>query len=1108
MSIKRDLLQTLYLILFILAVVAVNTTAADKLMFGTKVPGEIKEGDNQVKHRCLTHYNKDGLLNKFLERDKPWSLPQKALDAELDDTLHILVLRFNFQYETVDDPNTTGRGHMNLSPYDEDSLLAEVGHTIDPPPHNAAYFSSHIEALKRYYEFVSEGKITLTWDVFPPVSDSIYELPHPMSYYGKCDFSEVVGGLENYFRDAIRLADTTSPEINFAAYESIFLFHAGSDRQNDIGFPETCSDLFTGFIDYVTLDDTVYVDNDSGYITNALLMPETACQDNRATAMNAVIAHEFGHQLGLVDLYSTQTFMSQLGDFALMDNNGFGSGIDYGFPVGRVFGAVPLYPMAWSRAHLGFVDVVDFRQGTDIQLAAAEVVSNSIKVARVPISDKEYYLIENRIIDVDEYIAGTVADSITGVLLGPAYCIVCDTNETGHITDIYPTSEYDFLMPGSGVMIYHVDEKVAGLDYNYDGDNNFDDNQLQWAWDAFGNPVTRFITIVEADGFVNFGGYYRSGYGSENDMYRDDRNNALTPNSNPPTIDNTGNQTHISIDNITRVLDTTIAKPVLMDSLIKFDVTTNNLVDGFPVRAGYPVYRISPIVDDIEGDGSPEFIIVSGNLLSVVKTNGQSLLDYRVPCGTCPPYYDSSFTSIHTGRSNVVPLYARLSDTAFTNPVTGNFIDDNQTDKLVAVGVNNRIEIYQMNDVDDDGQADSIWMFGLGNYGDPQAMTFGDKLFVLTSEGRVLLKDSLAGPAVPPTLLDIDEETNHGICRVGDGLVVVAGDTLTTKIYFTSRSVTDSIEVEDVYSLGPIYVDLDLDGTKELVVGSNDGDILLAHVDSTTGAVTVVDEVLTGYTFTVNPIASDVDLDGYPDIVFGGINTMYAFNHQLTMKTNYPKIINSKYPADSIVSSPISADIDNGSLSEIIFPTEIGNIYSYGDEPTFGFPLSAGEQGIGSAVYAISTDAGLPTPGYLGYLGLDGWFYLWHVDGDVNYQFWPMSGADPSGSLNFDEGNLPPQKVYADKLSEKKFYNYPNPVTDGETTIRYFLSEDAASVTFTIYDLSGEIVDELTGTTFGNVDNEVSWNCSSVTPGVYRCMISAEFAAGTETAFTDISIIR
>lgn len=1084
-----------FFIVLLCALAAVSNTAAeDKLLIGKKVVSEPIEGENRVIHQCLTPHP-GGLMDKFLDRDKPWSLPKQALAADFLDTIKVLVLRFNFQYETIDDPNTTGRGWMNLAPFDSAAVVDSVGHAIDPPPHNAAYFSSHMEALKRYYEIVSEGKITLAWDIYPKQSDSLYELPHEMSYYGSCDFSGVVAGLEKYFAEGLRLADTASPDIDFSKYESIFMFHAGSDRQNDIGYPETCSDLFTGFIQFVS-DDTVFVDNGTVMLNSALLMPETASQDNRATALNAVIAHEFGHQLGLVDLYSTATFMSQLGDFALMDDNGFGTGIDFGYPVGRVFGAIPLFPMAWSRAHLGFVDVYDFRQGTDIQVAAAEVESNNIKIARVPISDKEYYLLENRNVEVDGQNTGAQLDSVTNVILGPAYLqSPADT--------IVPSREYDFLMPGSGLLIFHVDERVAGLDYNYDGDNNFDDNQLQWVRDIYGNPVNRFITLVEGDGFVNFGGYYRSGFGKPEDMYRDDRNTAFTPNSNPQTIDNTGNITHIAIDNITRVLDTNFQKPVYMDSLMSFNVTTDKLVQNFPIRAGYPMFHISPIADDLDHDGNPEFIITSGDMLTVVTSDGQNFLRQYTNCTSCPSYYDSSFTSIDAGRENIVPLYAKLLREAYTVPVTGNFSDDGQSNKLIAVGGNGYLQIFMLADGGNDGQADMIWGNMMTSVGDPISMTFGDTLFVLTDLGYVFRKTLLNNPF--DTLGQFQNDEYQGMCRVGDGVAVMAGDSVETMLYFVNGTVTDSINLGKHYTLGPIFADLDLDGSKELIAVTNDGDIILANINTglTSNVITIKDEKSTGYRFTANPIISDVDLDGYPDVVIGGQNGLYAFNYELTMKTSFPKEFTNQYLNDFTLNAPIAADIESGGDPEIIFPTDIGNIYSFGEEKTNGFPLSAGEQGIGSVVYA--TDS---TGGKLGYLGLDGWFYLWHVDSDTETNFWPMSGGGPSGSLNFNSDILPSPKTYTDNFPTNKFYNYPNPVTDGTTTIRYFLGKDASDVTLKIYDLSGREIDNFSGPKTGMVDNEIEWNCSDVTPGVYRCVISVEFAGGSETAFTDIAIIR
>jgi hypothetical protein len=119
-----------------------------------------------------------------------------------------------------------------------------------------------------------------------------------------------------------------------------------------------------------------------------------------------------------------------------------------------------------------------------------------------------------------------------------------------------------------------------------------------------------------------------------------------------------------------------------------------------------------------------------------------------------------------------------------------------------------------------------------------------------------------------------------------------------------------------------------------------------------------------------------------------------------------------------------------------------------------------------------------------------------------------MAGADPSGSYNFDNNKLGEIVSPLVLLPEDKYYNYPNPVVDGITTIRYYLGDDANSVELSIYDFNGQKIAKLNGSTFGLVDNEVEWNCHNITPGVYRCIIKAEFNNSTEKAFTDIAVIR
>ncbi|MEA2031151.1 MAG: hypothetical protein U9N55_06115 [candidate division Zixibacteria bacterium] len=1078
----------------ILLVATASVAAGDKVYpIITRKAVPTVTGENPVLRRCLTPETVHS-IDLGLQRKTPWSLPSQALDASAVETIRILVLRFNFQKEEPDDPNTTGLGEINISnPEDSAAYYDSVGHWIDPPPHNKAYFDAHLQALSRYWETASEGKITLEWDFYPSGNNTVYTLPYPMSYYGKCDYDSVVYGLEQFFIDCIHTADAESPEIDFSSYKSIFLFHAGADRQNDIGYPETCNDLFTG---YISFGDSILVDDGVTSVRTALMMPETVCQDNRATALNAVMAHEFGHQLGLVDLYSSRTFMTQLGDFALMDNNGFGAGIDFGFETGKVFGTMPLFPSAWSRAYLGFVDVYDFRQGTDITLAAAAMVTDSIKIARIPITEKEYYLLENRVVEIDGKETGVRADSATNVIQGPVE-VIRDDNDSLIGYGPY-TPEYDQLMPGSGMLIYHVDEAVAGMDYDGDGMNNFDDNDLQW------DPDRLFVSLVEGDGLVNFGGYYRSGYGSAEDMYRDDRNTSFTPNTNPAAIDNSGNNTHVYLTGISRVMDT-VGLDIYVDDLkIRFDLETDKLTPGFPVRAGSPVYHLNVIADDLNRDGTDELIVASKNLLSVFTTNGERYIrKFYTP--NAPDFYDTTIATVHTGHPCPVPLFREFdaTKTITAGPVTGYFGDDTTGEKLVSVGVSGKVLFYRAEDDDNDGQADYVSVMLI--VGSPIAITFGRDVYVLNDRGQIYHKtDSVSGSVHP--IGTFENEQYHGICRAGDGLILMAGDDEITTIYAIEDDCADSISFYGQYRYGPISVDVNRDGIPEVVGISADGEIILVSVDMNQSPpeLSLLRHRETGVTVTVNPVAADIDEDGYPDIICGGADSIYVFNQELTFVTDFPIEIDDKlFQGNDVTDAPVVADIESGGRPEIIVATEAGNIYSFGRNLSYGFPLSAGEIAAGSPVVLHDSTGGL-----LGYLGADGWFYLWQVNSDTTCNYWPMGGADPANSLAFDSTRLVPQAQYSQKWYDNRFYNYPNPVENGRTTIRYFLGNEANNVNFTIYDLSGLEIASFDGPTTGGLDNEVVWDCHDVSPGVYRCLIRVNFGDSEQTDFTDIAVIR
>ena len=87
-------------------------------------------------------------------------------------------------------------------------------------------------------------------------------------------------------------------------------------------------------------------------------------------------------------------------------------------------------------------------------------------------------------------------------------------------------------------------------------------------------------------------------------------------------------------------------------------------------------------------------------------------------------------------------------------------------------------------------------------------------------------------------------------------------------------------------------------------------------------------------------------------------------------------------------------------------------------------------------------------------------------------------------------------------------YNWPNPVYDNQTYIRYFLNGNAASVNIKILDLSGELVTTLQGTTCSNAENEIIWNVGEVQSGIYYGVVEADIDGSKETRIIKIAVVK
>ena len=77
---------------------------------------------------------------------------------------------------------------------------------------------------------------------------------------------------------------------------------------------------------------------------------------------------------------------------------------------------------------------------------------------------------------------------------------------------------------------------------------------------------------------------------------------------------------------------------------------------------------------------------------------------------------------------------------------------------------------------------------------------------------------------------------------------------------------------------------------------------------------------------------------------------------------------------------------------------------------------------------------------------------------------------------------------------KQKAYNYPNPITNGKTTFRFFMNTSAGGVKIRIYDAAGFLVEknlELINPIV-NEYNEISWNNIQVDAGYYMAEIKPD----------------
>ncbi|MBA8792418.1 immune inhibitor A [Friedmanniella endophytica] len=253
-------------------------------------------------------------------------------------------------------------------------------------------------SVREYYQEVTNGLVTLDGTVVGP-----YRMPQTLAWYAAngsgIGLNSTPFRSPQLARDAAAAAD---PAINFAPYDNDGNGYVDAFIVVHAGSGAEVTGSLNDIWSHKSTLSSVY-NADGTRIYGYLTIPEDA--------RIGVSAHELGHLLfGFPDLYDTDYSSEGIGNWCLMAGGSWNGG-----------GDVPAHPSAWCKANQGWASVTNVTTNGTITVPAIETGHTMFRLWQNGASGSEYFLLENR-------------------------------QQTG----------YDADLPGSGLLLWHVDENQPG----------------------------------------------------------------------------------------------------------------------------------------------------------------------------------------------------------------------------------------------------------------------------------------------------------------------------------------------------------------------------------------------------------------------------------------------------------------------------------------------------------------------------------------------------------------------------------------------------------------------------------------------------------------------
>ncbi len=1027
-----------------------------------------------------------------------------ALELPPPDTLRVAIVRIDFRTDRGG-AASTGNGRFETTPDTQSP-------PIDRPARDLAYFKSHAEALSRYYDVQTYGRVVVRADVWPRDTSHTSSTVHAYSVSDMADFGPWTFG-QGIYRAAVDMmhtmlfaADSQSAvlgdTLRWDDYDRIIIIHAGSDLQSDVR--QDSKEDIPSFTIGVSGEDAVLPKYATRAIDRASFVPETINQDGYFGAINGVLAHECGHLFfGFFDVYDIDTGSPVCGYWSLMDSGNM-VGARVGLKDGTEIYATGLLPPSIDPFHRAWTtDVLPLTPLAWDVLDSLRSSERHPDIRRVDLTADEYLLIENR------YLAPADAvqldqDTTTRVVLGPKS------------PDRF---EYDALLPGGGLLVWHVDGSVIPLESVFPLDTALRVNP------DFGlntNPLRLGLSVVEADGLGDLGDPTSPYFlGARFDPFFAGNYTVLSDTTVPNLIPHIGTRTHIRID-----------MPDSLGPTMHARASRTWGMPGWPRRAPFPPGGAQLLAVDADGDSALEVCWAGGTLYGADTTGGT--------------HHGADTSGVFALRANgqgltgADPQFAwlqRRPEPEMAAIATGPI--DATTGRTVGPAL---FAVVSRDAYPDDALGGKVWLLdhnGAVQPGWPAVLparvttppliagTYpGARVMVGCADGmiRCLGLDGAVLPQTGPQMRGPVTGRLACLTTTGTGggtVMLVAGASAEGDVCaFAVPSGPPAAWVRSVGAAGfaPDLLWIPFGGEGPNATPACDAD--------THGYTLVVRDVDRLYAFCEGgtPLpgwgqalpdtlvaaigAGDPDGDGYPEVLVQTVRSGIAFvNATGGLSPGWPK-----RPAgeDLPAGSPaLAADVNGDGRSEVVAMSGAGilSALQVNGKQAEGWPLASGAGAVGAPVIAD-----LDGDGFLELVATDNVDRLWGyalgapAAGRAAAP-WPMLGGDAGRTSTLPADRAPVALApSAGPLVRGTLMAYPNPARRKPVTFAYTLSEPA-TVDFRVLDTSGHQVASF-ARSGRQADNLEIWEPGALPAGLYLVQVRFRAPGHEQHEMLQVGLLR